>query len=128
MVDDMCMQVVWYQVLQSSHATPHCLHVTALRHMPHRNLGLRGPGLGSMSCIMRSRLIYSRLCVLLGRCAERRLSLRVYIRLLMLSVSVALGGCRCGEYEWRMQRSVINSMSKAGRFVWEGMLVLYRML
>ena len=77
---------------------------------------------------MRSRLIYSRLCVLLGRCAERRLSLRVDIRLLMLSVSVALGGCRCGEYEWRMQRSVINSMSKAGRFVREGMLVLYRML
>ena len=42
---------------------------------------------------------------------------------------MALGGCRCGEYEWRRSvRSVINSMSKAGRFVRGGMLVLYRML
>ena len=30
----------------------------------------------------------------------------------MLSVIVALGRRRSGECEWRMQRSVINSMSK----------------
>ena len=39
-----------------SHATPHWLDVTVLCHMPHGNLGLRGPGLTFMSCMFRSRL------------------------------------------------------------------------
>ena len=55
MFDDMCMQVVWCQMLQVSHATPQWFDVTALWLMPQGNLGLRGPGLSSISCMNRSR-------------------------------------------------------------------------
>ena len=34
---------------------PHWFDVTALWQMPQGNVGLRGPGLSSMSCMNRSR-------------------------------------------------------------------------
>ena len=49
----------WYDARchRCRNATPHCLGGTALWHKPQGNLGLRGPGLISMSCIIRIRLM-----------------------------------------------------------------------
>ena len=46
-------------MLQVSHATSHWFDVTALWQIPQGNLGLRGPGLSSMSCMNRSRQMSS---------------------------------------------------------------------
>jgi hypothetical protein len=61
----MFIHSAWYQPSQLSHATSRWFHFTALLHIMHGYLSVRGPGFCSQSddCRISMRLRYSRWCL-----------------------------------------------------------------